>query len=101
LGGARVALVGAVLACARAPQTHEIAIRDFKFQPDTVRIQEGDSVVWRNYDFTLHTATAANRSWDSGSLAADSSWGRTSLGPGRHPYLCTLHPNMMGLIIAE
>jgi plastocyanin len=103
LRGARVGLVFGLLACTRAPQTqtHEIAIRNFGFLPDTLRLHEGDSVIWRNYDFAPHTATAANHAWDSGSLATNASWGRTSLGVGQHAYICAFHPNMTGVLVVE
>jgi plastocyanin len=97
-----VAACGLVLAaCARSPRTHEVAIRDFKFQPDTLRVHAGDTIVWRNYDFVPHSATADDRAWDSGSIAANQVWPRASFQSGQHPYYCVLHPNMRGVLIVD
>jgi plastocyanin len=90
-----------IAACARSPRTHEVAIRDFRFQPDTLRVAAGDTIVWRNYDFVPHTATADDRAWDSGSLAEKQSWSSAAFGPGQHTYICVLHPNMRAVLIVD
>ena len=87
--------------CQQAPHTHEVAIRDFVFDPDTLRIAVGDTVIWRNHDFAPHTATATSKSWDSNTIAADQSWSSATFRAGRYQYLCALHPNMRGMLVVE
>src|SRR5687768_18184214 len=94
-------LVVVLAGCADGPRSHEVAIRGFVFDPDTIRVQLGDTVVWRNYDFAPHTATADGKSFDSGQLAANASWTLVTTAVGEQPYICALHPNMKGMLIVE
>ncbi|MGH7470306.1 MAG: plastocyanin/azurin family copper-binding protein [Longimicrobiales bacterium] len=80
---------------------HEIVIRDFKYVPDTVRAEAGDSVRWRNDDLFAHTATSETRAWDTGPMG-QGAHGQAAFGaPGSHTYFCTLHPNMRGVIVVQ
>ena len=90
-----------LLGCARGPRSHEVAIRGFRFEPDTLRVARGDTVLWRNYDFVPHTATADSKSFDSGELGANASWILVPDASGPHSYICALHPNMKGMLIVE
>ena len=86
-------------ACNGAPRTHEVAIRNFKYEPDSLTIRAGDSVRWRNYDFVPHTATAAGV-FDSLDILADDSW-MTAPPKGRWLYICSLHPNMEAVLVVK
>ncbi len=83
-------------ACGRAPRTHEVAIRNFRFDPDTLVVEAGDTVRFHNYDFAPHTATAGG-SFDSSSIPADSAWAFVPAA-GTFAYICSLHPNMKGVL---
>jgi len=96
---ASATLAAGASACARRrPKTHTVAIRRFAFQPATLTVAQGDTVVWANGDIVPHTATARDGSWDSASLAADGRWRLVAARPGRHPYYCVFHPSMQGVI---
>jgi plastocyanin len=88
-------------ACQQAPRRHEIAIRNFKFVPDTLRISEGDTVVVRNEDFVPHTATDVGKKWDSGTMGPNASWTGSAFPKGAYAYVCTLHPSMKGYLLVE
>ena len=76
------------------PISHTIEIRDMAFHPADLRVQVGDTIVWRNQDFVPHTATARDSEWSSPSLAQDESWKMVALRPGSEEYLCEFHPVM-------
>ena len=93
------ATLAAAAACARrVPRTHEVAIRDFTFQPETLTAAAGDTIVWTNLDFVPHTVTARRTEWDSEGLDAGSTWSLVARTAGEHAYYCVLHPNMQGVI---
>ncbi len=101
---ASVALVlsmalGATGACSRrASRSHQVTIRNFIFQPATLTVAAGDTVVWTNTDFVPHTATARGGEWDSKSVGANGAWTLVARAAGRHAYYCVFHPNMQGMI---
>jgi plastocyanin len=64
--------------------------------PDTIAV--GDTIVWRNTDTTAHTATADDRSWDSGGIAPGATFSRTFGAAGTYTYHCTIHPGMVGTV---
>jgi uncharacterized protein (TIGR02246 family) len=75
-----------------------IDIRSFAFNPAQIVIPAGVTVTWTNHDAIPHTVTAADRSWDSGTLAPSQSWSHRFEQPGVSPYLCLFHPSMTGTI---
>lgn len=101
---AGVSLTGIMLAvgiagCSRrSPESHEVPIRNFVFEPATLTVAQGDTIIWSNQDFVAHTATAHDGAWDSGSVPAGDTWQLVAVTPGRHAYYCVFHPNMEGTI---
>jgi plastocyanin len=81
----------------RKPATHTIVMEGTSFKPARLTITLGDSVTWVNKDFFPHTATAAD-AFDSGIIAAGSSWTHTPRTRGAFDYVCTLHPTMRGAL---
>lgn len=94
----------AAAACSGGGQparAHTIAIRGFQFVPATLTVAVGDTLVWTNGDVVPHTATAADRAWDTGSIAAGGA-GRIVVGrKGRQAYVCAFHPSMKAEVVAE
>ena len=83
---------------APAPQTHTVAMELVKFQPDTLTINRGDSVVWTNKDLFPHTVVSKVGGFDSREVAAGASWTFTANSGGEVEYVCTLHPVMKGVL---
>jgi len=84
-----------------APSSHTVVIEGMKFVPDSIAVKAGDTVVWVNKDLFPHTATAQDRTFDSGELAANVSWKYIVSKPGKYAYVCTLHPTMKGTIVVD
>ncbi|HYO29763.1 MAG TPA: ScyD/ScyE family protein, partial [Thermomicrobiales bacterium] len=75
-----------------------VTIRNFAFDPPTVQIRTGQAVEWTNEDPVAHTATADDKTFDSGNLNTDQSFGYVFDTPGTFPYICIYHPYMKGTI---
>ena len=91
---AAVPLASAPRAGEEPPRRVVIEIRAFKFAPPAVRLRPGDTVVWVNRDLVPHTATAADRSWDSGLIKAGGRWSMTVTARTARAYFCRYHPAM-------
>ena len=90
--------VGAISGAAAAkPATHTVVIEGVKFEPESLTVARGDTVVWVNKDPFPHTATAKGV-FDSREIAAGKSWKYTPRRVGAYSYICTLHPNMKGTL---
>jgi plastocyanin len=92
---------GAVIPATALAATHTIVMEGVVFVPETVTVKQGDTVVWVNKDPFPHTATAQDRSFDSGEMGSEKTWRYTVKKKGKFPYLCTLHPTMKGTLVVE
>ena len=93
LGGG--ASIGAV-----AATTHTVVIDGVKYEPETLTVKRGDTVVWVNKDPFPHTVTSKGV-FDSQSMAAGKSWKYTASKVGEFTYICTFHPNMKGTLTVK
>lgn len=104
-GGAVALALLIAAACApgtgRAPQRHEIEIRNFLYEPPDLTVAVGDTVVWKDDDIVPHTATARDSTWDSGPIVDHQSWSYVATKPGTYPYGCTFHPEMTGTLVVK
>ena len=76
-----------------------VIIENYKFQPEEITIQSGETVTWINKDSVKHTATGDT--FDSGLLAKDESFQQTFDKAGTYDYICTPHPYMKARVIVE
>ncbi len=81
--------------------THIVEIRQFKFVPEILTVKEGDHIIWKNLDVVPHTATANDKSWDSGNLNRTDGWLMIVEEIGESSYICAYHPAMKGKIIVS
>ncbi len=95
------ALASMLPARAVAERTHTVIVEAMRFVPEVLTVQRGDRVVWVNKDLFPHTATANAGTFDSGSMAPSASWTYVAREPGRHRYLCSLHPTMTGTLTVQ
>lgn len=106
----RLALAGVVgLLCmvgggaafsAAAAQTHTVVVEGVKYDPESLTVARGDTVIWVNKDPFPHTVTSKG-AFDSHDIAAGKSWKYTTRKAGEYSYICTLHPNMKGTLKVE
>jgi plastocyanin len=100
----RASLIVLLLAasCGKAKESavHQVAIRGMQFEPATLVVSVGDTVVWTNEDIVPHTATAPGL-FDSGSLASHQQWRYRVTKAGDVAYMCSFHPTMKGTLSAR
>ena len=83
-----------------APITHTVVIEGVKYEPDTLTVKRGETVVWVNKDPFPHTVTAKG-AFDSRDIGAGKSWKYIARKSGEYAYICTLHSNMKGALKVE
>jgi len=78
------------------------------FEPPTVTVSPGSSVIWDNQDNALHTATSGESptpdgKFDSGLIGANQASKPVTMPtePGDYKYFCTLHPFLVGTITVQ
>ncbi|HEV2147064.1 MAG TPA: hypothetical protein VGR37_06660 [Longimicrobiaceae bacterium] len=99
-----VGAVSVVAGCADGgseARTHSIVIRNFQYVPAAAAVAVGDTIVWTNEDVVPHTATAADRAWDTGGIAGRQTGRVVVERKGRQEYVCAFHPNMKAQLTAE
>ena len=89
----------AVVAAAASPTT--IKIDNFAFAPATLTITAGTTVTWKNEDDSPHRIGDKNGAFKSAALDTDETFSHTFASPGEYPYICTIHPYMVGRIIVK
>ena len=89
-----LASVDCTLSADTGQVTHTVVIEGTRFEPQTLSVRRGETVVWINKDPFPHTATALNGGFDSKNIEPSKSWRYKAKKPGEFPYFCTLHPMM-------
>src|SRR5215831_18335381 len=79
-------------------RTYTITIEGMAYSPARLAVHRGDRIVWVNHDLFPHTATAAGKQFDSGSIAQGAQWTFLAKKAGDYPYGCLFHPTMHGEI---
>ena len=80
------------------PKTHTVTMENMRFQPESLTVARGDTVVWVNKDLVPHTATSKAGGFDSASIEAEQSWKFTVRKKGDFAYVCTFHPTMTAML---
>ena len=83
-----------------AAKTHTVLITGFRFVPERLEVEVGDTVIWKNQDIVPHTATA-KKVFDSKKLDTGQSWSYVATKKGTHPYICLYHPTMAGELVVN
>jgi plastocyanin len=70
------------------------------FAPNPATLPAGQMVVWHNIDSVTHRVVLNNGSLDTGDLAPGVSSQPMSINTGSAPYHCSIHPSMVGTVVA-
>jgi plastocyanin len=89
----------AMVAAAASPAT--VDIDNFAFAPATLTVTAGTTVTWKNEDDSPHRIGDKNGTFKSAALDTDDTFSHTFAAPGEYPYICTIHPYMVGKIVVK
>ncbi len=81
------------------PMTHNVTIQNFAFNPASITVRAGDTVVWTNKDPMGHTITGNNGGPSSQTINANGTYSFTFNNVGTFDYHCSIHPSMKGTVI--
>jgi len=76
-----------------------INIQNFSFNPSTLTIKKGVTVIWTNNDSAPHQIKSS--ALNSNELVNGQSFSFTFTNSGTFEYSCAIHPSMTGKIIVE
>jgi len=80
---------------AGAPALDKVEIRDFKYAPETIEVERGQTVDFTNEDTAKHTATSKTQgAFDSGDIAKGQSRPVKFEKAGSFRLYCVYHPTM-------
>jgi plastocyanin len=77
-------------------QVHGVVMGEYYFVPNSVVLQPGETVEWRNTGMIAHTTTSDGPlEWESEAMQPGATFSLTFEEPGVYPYYCRLHPQIM------
>jgi len=77
----------------------DVEIRNYKYIPESLTVNVGQTVRWTNYDTVLHDVVGSGI--ESEYLKQGETFTYTFEQEGKYEYICTIHPWMKGKVIAE
>lgn len=70
------------------------------FSPNPATLPAGQMVVWHNIDSIIHRVVLNDGSLDTGNIAPGASSQPMAINKGGGGYLCSIHPSMVGTLVA-
>ena len=81
---------------------NRIEIKDFAFNPQTLKVKSGEKISWVNRDEEPHTVVSVGKKFQrSAGLDTDQEFSIIAGAPGTYEYFCSVHPKMTGTIIVK
>jgi len=82
-----------------AQSANQVTITNFKFEPKTLTVNEGDTVTWNNKE-GLHTVKSDTEAFVSKNLKAGENFSYQFTKAGKYPYHCAFHGSKGGADMA-
>lgn len=79
----------------------KISIANFTFDPETLEVAVGSTVIWVNADDVPHTVRSTEDLFRSEALDTDAVFEHRFWKPGTYEYYCGLHRHMAGRIVVK
>jgi plastocyanin len=87
-----------VASAAEPTSTVVVEIRGFAFNPASIVVHPGTTVVWKNLDDEPHSVVGDTGRFRSGALDTGESFSYTFDAAGTYQFVCSLHPHMTGVV---
>jgi plastocyanin len=90
-----------------APAAVAVSMKDFDFAPKEIKVKVGTTITWKNDGAKPHSATAVDKSFDTGIYQPGEAQGATFNTAGTFLYYCQLHgtpdgqSGMVGTVVVE
>jgi len=81
-----------------SPGVQTVVISGFSFQPASLTVQRGASVMWRNDDSVAHRIVSDTNAFSSLNLNQGNTYTHQFSEAGSYPYHCGIHSYMTGTI---
>ena len=82
------------------PATVTVIMHNFAFDPKTLTVKKGTTIVFVNHDTSKHTVTSDTGAFDSGDINSGESYSLKLDQPGTYPYFCIFHGDKGGIDMA-
>jgi plastocyanin len=82
------------------PAIVTVAMQNFTFEPKTVKVKKGTTIIFVNHDTSKHTVTSDTGKFDSGDIDPGQSFALKMDEPGTYPYYCVFHGDKGGVDMA-
>lgn len=77
-----------------------VAIKGSAFNPESIEIEQGESVTWTNEDSLPHTVVG-DGGMESDQLSQGDTYTKTFDEAGTFSYHCSIHPDMVGEVVVK
>lgn len=78
-----------------------VSIEKFAYNPGSVTVSVGTSVVWINHDLVPHDVVSDDKSFKSKLLEKDEQFSYSFSKPGTFHYICSIHPKMTADVVVK
>jgi plastocyanin len=78
-----------------------VVIKNFMFQPTTITVKAGATVIWTNGDGEPHTVVSDSGLFRSAALDTNDSYSFKFDKPGTYRFVCSIHPQMVGTVVVK
>ena len=86
---------------AAGDSTSQVVVKNFSFSPMTLTVARGARVTWKNLDGEPHLVVGIDGKFRSQALDQNDTYTLKFDTPGTYRYICTIHPQMKGVIVAK
>ena len=85
----------------QALAVNAVSVGDNFFSPQSIAVNAGEAVEWKNDGNLPHTVTSDTGTFDSGLVMKTNAFSQTFEVAGTFTYYCAVHPEMVGTVVVE